>query len=143
MCNRYRMSAERIEVALRFGIDPALIMPERERLPSPELLPKRTGCVVRKENGARMLDVMTRGFPPPAAARAPVTNVRNLARSLLAIGTEAPGAALHRTCDRVLRMERRERCEEEAPVFGLITRSSPSLGNPAHMPAVSTTSPRS
>ncbi|TFI57754.1 DUF159 family protein [Sphingomonas parva] len=79
MCNRYRMTAKQQELALRFGIDPALIMPEPEPLPPPELFPKRIGWVVRKEEGRRVLDTMTWGFPPPAAARAPVTNVRNLA----------------------------------------------------------------
>jgi putative SOS response-associated peptidase YedK len=79
MCNRYRMSAKQAEVARRFGVDPTLIMPEPERLPPPELFPKRLGWVVRKEDGTRFLDAMTWGFPPPAAARAPVTNVRNLA----------------------------------------------------------------
>ena len=78
MCNRYRMSAKQIEVALRFGIDPSLIMPEPEPLPPPELFPKRFGWVVRKESGARILDVMQWGFPPPPKSRAPVTNVRNL-----------------------------------------------------------------
>jgi putative SOS response-associated peptidase YedK len=79
MCNRYRMSAKQVEVARRFGIPERFIMPEPERLPPPELFPKRDGWVVRKENGERVLDVMTWGFPPPAAGRAPVTNVRNLA----------------------------------------------------------------
>lgn len=79
MCNRYRMTAARADLARRYGIDLAIIMPEPERLPPPELFPKREGWVVRKENGSRMLDVMTWGFPPPAQARAPVTNVRNLA----------------------------------------------------------------
>lgn len=37
MCNRYRMSAKQIEVALRFGVSPELIMPESEPLPPPEL----------------------------------------------------------------------------------------------------------
>jgi putative SOS response-associated peptidase YedK len=73
------MSAKEAELALRFGIDPKLIMPEPERLPPPELFPKRVGWVVRMEGGARVLDSMTWGFPPPAAGRAPVTNVRNLA----------------------------------------------------------------
>jgi putative SOS response-associated peptidase YedK len=78
MCNRYRMSAKQAELAQRFGIDPALIMPEPEPLPPPELFPKRTGWVVRQEGGARVLDTMTWGFPPPQAGRVPVTNVRNL-----------------------------------------------------------------
>jgi putative SOS response-associated peptidase YedK len=79
MCNRYRMSAKQAEVAIEFGIDPALIMPEPERLPPPELFPKRDGWVVRKQDRALTLDVMTWGFPPPPNSRAPVTNVRNLA----------------------------------------------------------------
>ena len=80
MCNRYRMSAKQTEVALRFGIDPALIMPEPGPLPPPELFPKRMGYIVRKESGARIL-AMSWGFPPPGSSRAPVTNVRNLSSS--------------------------------------------------------------
>jgi putative SOS response-associated peptidase YedK len=78
MCNRYRMSAKQAELARRFGIDPTLIMPEPEPLPPPELFPKRSGWVVRQDGVARVLDVMTWGFPPPPAGRTPVTNVRNL-----------------------------------------------------------------
>jgi putative SOS response-associated peptidase YedK len=33
---------------------------------------------VRAEGGVRILEAMRWGFPPPAGARAPVTNVRNL-----------------------------------------------------------------
>jgi putative SOS response-associated peptidase YedK len=79
MCNRYRVSAKQAEVAIHFGIDPALIMPEPGPLTLPEMFPKRLGYVVRKQDGNRLLDVMTWGFPPPARSRAPVTNVRNLA----------------------------------------------------------------
>lgn len=79
MCNRYRMTASQAEIALRFGIDPDLIMPEPERLPPPELFPKREAYVVREEAGKRMLDIMSWGFPPPGSSKAPVTNVRNLA----------------------------------------------------------------
>jgi putative SOS response-associated peptidase YedK len=78
MCNRYRMSAKQVELAQRFGVDPKLIMPEPDPLPPPELFPKRVGWVVRKQDGERVLDTMRWGFPPPAAGRAPVTNVRNL-----------------------------------------------------------------
>ena len=78
MCNRYRMTAKQEELALRVGIDPALSMPEPDPLPPPELFPKRIGWVVRQQDGRRILDTMIWGFPPPAAARAPVTNVRNL-----------------------------------------------------------------
>jgi putative SOS response-associated peptidase YedK len=78
MCNRYRMSAKQVELARAFGVPEHLIMPEPEPLPPPELFPKRIGWVVRKEGGTQVLDMMTWGFPPPAAGRAPVTNVRNL-----------------------------------------------------------------
>lgn len=77
MCNRYRMTAKQTEVARAFGIEPPY--PEDVTIPPPELFPKRPAYVVRQEDGARRLDVMTWGFPPPAAGRAPVTNVRNLA----------------------------------------------------------------
>lgn len=76
MCNRYRMTARQAEVARVFGVVPPC--PEDVTLPPPELFPKRPAWVVRQENGERRLDVMTWGFPPPAGARAPVTNVRNL-----------------------------------------------------------------
>lgn len=78
MCNRYRMTASRIELLKRFSIDgQAEIDPVG--LPPPELFPKRPAFVVRQVGGVRRLDVMAWGFPPPAAAKAPVTNVRNLA----------------------------------------------------------------
>jgi putative SOS response-associated peptidase YedK len=73
------MTAGRAELALRFGVDSELIMPEPERLPPPELFPKRGAYVVREEAGERVLDVMSWGFPPPGSGKAPVTNVRNLA----------------------------------------------------------------
>lgn len=77
MCNRYRMTAKEAELARAFGIEPP--WPEDITLPPPELFPKRPAWVVRHdEDGDRRLDVMTWGFPPPAAARAPVTNARNL-----------------------------------------------------------------
>jgi putative SOS response-associated peptidase YedK len=76
MCNRYRMTAKQSELASKFGFN---ITPEPGRLPPPELFPKRPAYVVREQEGARVLDVMTWGFPPPMTGRAPVTNVRNLA----------------------------------------------------------------
>lgn len=77
MCNRYRMTAKEAELARSFGIEPPY--PEEVTIPPPELFPKRPAWVVRRDDaGDRRLDVMTWGFPPPAAARAPVTNVRNL-----------------------------------------------------------------
>lgn len=75
MCNRYRMTASRVETLARFGVN---VEPDPERLPPPELFPKRPAYVVREHDGARVLDIMTWGFPRPLAARAPVTNVRNL-----------------------------------------------------------------
>jgi hypothetical protein len=53
------MTAKQAEVAIQFGIDPTLIMPEPGPLPPPELFPKRQAYVVRKEDGQRRLDVMT------------------------------------------------------------------------------------
>lgn len=76
MCNRYRVTANRAAMLSRYGI---IIEPEPDMLTPPELFPKRPAYVVRDSDGGRMLDVMAWGFPPPAAGRAPVTNVRNLA----------------------------------------------------------------
>lgn len=44
-----------------------------------EIYPKRAAPVIRQEAGARYLEEMIWGFPPPKAGTAPVTNVRNLA----------------------------------------------------------------
>lgn len=55
------------EIALHFGIDSDLIMPEPERLPPPELFPTRSAFVVREDPGKRMLEVMSWGFPLPGA----------------------------------------------------------------------------
>ena len=77
MCNRYRGSD--IEtIRQTFG---ARLGQDTGHLPPGELFPKRPGYVVRKQGEERIVDVMTWGFPPPAAGRAPVTNVRNLASS--------------------------------------------------------------
>jgi len=75
MCNRFRVTAKQAELAIRYGVDPADLMPEPERLPPPELFPKRDGWVVRRENGRRSLDVMRWGVPLNGK---PITNVRNL-----------------------------------------------------------------
>ncbi len=76
MCNRFRVTAKQIEIARRYGVDPATLFPEPETLPLPELFPKRMGWVVRQEEGAPRLDVMRWGVPLPNGK--PVTNVRNL-----------------------------------------------------------------
>jgi putative SOS response-associated peptidase YedK len=77
MCNRYRMTAARRDMLIRMGVDPASIPVEPERLPPPELFPKRLGWVVREDGGARMAAVMQWGIPLPPTGK-PVTNVRNL-----------------------------------------------------------------
>lgn len=78
MCNRFRMTASRIELLKRFSIDGAAEIDPVD-LPPPELFPKRLAWTVRQAAGGRDLAAMRWGFPPPAQARAPVTNVRNLA----------------------------------------------------------------
>ncbi|PTQ10827.1 DUF159 family protein [Sphingomonas oleivorans] len=75
MCNRYRVTTDRVELADAFDVT---VVPEYDRLPDPELFPKRLAYVVRREGGERLLDIMSWGFPPPSGNR-PVTNVRNLA----------------------------------------------------------------
>lgn len=79
MCNRFRMTASRIELLKRFSIDgQAEIDPVG--LPPPELFPKRPAFVVKQADGVRQLAVMRWGFPPPPARPgAAITNVRNLA----------------------------------------------------------------
>lgn len=81
MCNRYAMSANLAELATRYGVD----VPVREEvtLPSPELFPDKPALVVREEDGARLLDVMSWGFPFRTPGKTKmlekrVTNVRNL-----------------------------------------------------------------
>lgn len=75
MCNRYRMSEKERAVAEHFGI----AVPPDLVFPNPELFPRREALVVREEAGARVIDLMRWGFPPPGGSRAPVTNARNLA----------------------------------------------------------------
>jgi len=74
MCNRYRLSEKGVALAKHFG----LVIPPDFSWPAPELFPKREGVVVRRDEGTLIIDKMTWGFPPPAAGRAPVTNVRSL-----------------------------------------------------------------
>ena len=76
MCNLYRMSEP--NVATLFDARPL----SGDQVFDQELFPKRRAPVVRKVGGERVLDVMTWGFPAPATARAPVTNVRNLSSPL-------------------------------------------------------------
>jgi putative SOS response-associated peptidase YedK len=88
MCNRYRMSEKERAVAEHFGV----MVPPDLSWPQPELFPKREGLVVRRaEGGELMLDRMVWGFPPPAAGRAPVTNVRNLSSPFWRGALKRPG----------------------------------------------------
>ena len=75
MCTLYHLTATRAVLANLFRAEPTTPL---QSLPFPEIYPKRLAYVVRRD-GNTMLDVMTWGFPPPPAARAPVVNVRNLA----------------------------------------------------------------
>ncbi len=75
MCNRYRLRAKASAIVEAMSLDEL----GEVSLPPDELFPKRLALVVRQQGGARLAEVMTWGFPPPAKARGPVTNVRNLA----------------------------------------------------------------
>jgi len=76
MCNLYKMTAAVEAMRRLFGSFEG----DRSNLPLfNEIYPGRQAPVLRKENGSLTLDVMTWGFPGPAAAKGrPVTNVRNL-----------------------------------------------------------------
>ena len=83
MCNRYRLRAPAPAIVAALSVDEL----GEVSLPPDELFPKRPALVVRAAGhrhiaaagDRRTADVMTWGFPPPAAASGPVTNVRNLA----------------------------------------------------------------
>jgi putative SOS response-associated peptidase YedK len=76
MCNRYRVTPDQHAWAMAMGVKP---LGEFENLPPPEIFPRRQGWTVRSDGAGRIAEPMTWGFPSPAAGRAPVTNVRNLA----------------------------------------------------------------
>lgn len=76
------MTAGRAEIARRYGYD---VFVEPERLPPPELFPKKPAWVLRSQDGGYILDVMEWGVPfsvkNPKTGKVgtkPVTNVRNL-----------------------------------------------------------------
>jgi putative SOS response-associated peptidase YedK len=75
MCNRYRLKGPASVIGAVLGIDEL----GEINLPPDELFPKRPALVARQAGGQRIASVMSWGFPPPPAARGPVTNVRNLA----------------------------------------------------------------
>ena len=85
MCNRYRMTAARAEIARLHGVQ--LPFDDNVTIPPPELFPKRPAWVVRQHEGNRLLDVMSWGFPHTITGASgkqiskPVTNVRNLTSS--------------------------------------------------------------
>ncbi len=72
MCTLYRIASGPEEIARVF--DARATNAEWK----PEVYPKYPAPVVRADDGARVVDVMRWGFPPPPNARAPVVNVRNL-----------------------------------------------------------------
>jgi putative SOS response-associated peptidase YedK len=55
MCNRYRMTANRAELAARYGI---IGFPPDLQLPPPELFPKRMAWTIRDEDGERVPEPM-------------------------------------------------------------------------------------
>ena len=59
MCNRYRVTANQIELAEKYGIVFEKLMPEPEPLPPPELFAKRPGWSVRKHQGQIELEAMS------------------------------------------------------------------------------------
>jgi putative SOS response-associated peptidase YedK len=88
MCNRYRMTAKQAELAARYGI--VSPYPEDLTIPPGELFPDKPAYVVREQDGARILDTMSWGFPhkvpgkridkatgKPVLLDKKVTNVRN------------------------------------------------------------------
>lgn len=83
MCNRYRMSADEVELARAYGIDGAF--DQDVTVPPPEIFPKKSAWIIRQDENRRVLDVMAWGFPhrvPGARGGVidkSVTNVRNLA----------------------------------------------------------------
>ena len=76
MCNRYRLTHDMHAWAIAMGLEP---LGEYDNLPAPEIFPRRRGWVVRNGENGRVAEAMVWGFPPPAQATGPVTNVRNLA----------------------------------------------------------------
>jgi putative SOS response-associated peptidase YedK len=76
MCTLYRMTSNVAEIARVFGTAdaPAVNLPLFEGV-----YPDRDAPVVRQADGARRIEVMRWGFPPPPGVARPVVNVRNLA----------------------------------------------------------------
>ena len=77
MCNLYTSKVTGAEIARAFDAQE----PAFDFTGDKDHYPKSMAPVVRDNSDGRVVDLMRWGFPPPAAARAPVTNVRNLASS--------------------------------------------------------------
>ena len=75
MCNNYRLRGAMQEIALAMGLP----FEADITVPADNIFPRRPALVVRSNGDHRVADTMMWGFPPPAKARGPVTNVRNLA----------------------------------------------------------------
>ena len=95
MCNRYRVTADDAALIARYGLSP---LGEFEKLPPPEMFPKKPAYVVRRDdNGTRRLAVMAWGFPHTVKTKTgklvekPVTNVRNLSSSFWRSALATPG----------------------------------------------------
>lgn len=74
MCNNYRLRGAVQETALAMGLP----FETDIAIPSADNFPKRPALVVHSNGAARIASTMIWGVPPPAKARGPVTNVRNL-----------------------------------------------------------------
>jgi putative SOS response-associated peptidase YedK len=75
MCNLYTVRVTGAELAIAFDA----AAPTLDFVGTADFYPKSLAPVIRDEASTRIVDQMRWGFPPPMAARGPVTNVRNLA----------------------------------------------------------------
>lgn len=75
MCTLYNIRTTRQEIADYFkaGED----WRREVEIEKDYVASSRSGYVIRQQDGARGIDVMRWGFPPPAGVKAPVVNVRN------------------------------------------------------------------
>lgn len=74
MCNLYRMRSSRAEIAAYFGADDARF--RSIELEKDYVSPGREGWVILEQDGGRMLERQTWGWPNPRGGK-PVVNVRN------------------------------------------------------------------
>lgn len=76
----------RLELTAQFGATDAV----QDALEKDYVSAGRQGYVVRESDGARILDRMRWGFPPPAGAKAPVVKVRNYESPFWRTALKAP-----------------------------------------------------